>query len=87
MSETKFCPLIREKCYGEKCVFWHENGCIITRFFIPPELETLKSETTEVKVSDTGVAEKERRVLEELEEEIKSFIEKEFPGGVRRCME
>jgi len=78
MVSRKFCPLIKEECYGEKCIFWSENGCILkVTWLIPP---------TGFEMISTGLTKRDEEILDKLRskeekemlKEIEKFIDEEL---------
>lgn len=90
-----FCPLIREKCKGNKCVLWKDEKCLVITFmesFVRPPEEEFEEHVPVPIPSSYGYEEISRGEIpeeiksatpEELAAELLSFAKKEFPEEER----
>ena len=78
MVSRKFCPLIKEECYGKKCIFWSEGDCIlkVTWSMQPIKFEMISRRLTkrDEEVLDKLRGKEEKEILKEIEK----FIDEEL---------
>ncbi len=92
-----FCPFINDKCRGNKCVMWEDNGCVIVNFMksftelsegdviLPVVEEDNRTPDlySELKREANIPEEIKTASPEELAAELVSFIKTEFPEAKR----